>query len=60
MHFKIITVLAPAHVMMDPKILVLTYLLAVVFTIIVSLLVMLLMHRKLRKVDMVEALKGVE
>ena len=46
--------------MMDPKILVLTYLLAVVFTIIVSLLVMLLMHRKLRKVDMVEALKGVE
>ena len=60
MHFKIITVLAPAHVMMDPKILILTYLLAVVFTIIVSLLVMLLMHRKLRKVDMVEALKGVE
>ena len=60
MHFKIITVLAPAHVMMDPKILVLTYLLAVVFTIIVSLLVMLLMHRKLRKVDMIEALKGVE
>ncbi|MFP5527251.1 FtsX-like permease family protein [Peptococcus simiae] len=60
MHFNIITVLAPADVMMDPQILPTTFLLASLFTILVSLLVMVLMHQKLRKVDMVEALKGVE
>ncbi len=55
-----INVLAPPDFMMDPKVPLYAFGLAILFTLIVSLLVMVIMHNKLKRIDMVEALKGVE
>lgn len=57
---EIINVLAPPDFMMDPRIPIYAFVLSILFTLLVSLLVMIIMHNKLKHIDMVEALKGVE
>lgn len=60
LHSFIITMMAPSNVLMDPTVYLSSYVLSTVFTLAFSLAVMLIMHRKLGGVDMVEALKAVE
>ncbi len=60
LHGFIVTALAPASVLFDPAIKPASYILAAAFTFAFSLVVMLIMHRRLKRINMVEALKAVE
>ncbi|TLG74166.1 FtsX-like permease family protein [Culicoidibacter larvae] len=60
MHYFIITMLPPEAIMFSPPILMTNYIISALITFFFSLVVMVLIHRKLRKVDMIEALKSVE
>jgi len=60
LHNFIVTALPPASVLFDPAVKPNTYILAAAFTFAFSLVVMLIMHRKLKHINMVEALKAVE
>lgn len=60
LHHFVSRVLVVESMMFPPKILFSNYILSAAITIALSIIVMLLMHRKLKKVDMVEALKAVE
>ncbi len=57
---KIILDLAGRNMMFDSKPSYLTYIISTVLTLIIVICVMVLMHFRLKKVNMVEALKGVE
>lgn len=48
------------NMMMSPNIFLASYVYSIVLTIVFSMVVMLLMHRKLKKVDMIDALKSTE
>lgn len=60
LHTLIARAMAPASVMMVEYVLPQDYLFGLLFTLGASFAVMIVMHRKLQRVDMVEALKGVE
>jgi putative ABC transport system permease protein len=60
LHYFVISSLAPSNVLLDPAVLPATYLLSAAFTFGFSLIVMLIMHRRLTRLDMVSALKAVE
>lgn len=60
LHYFVSRVLVIESMMFPPRILLSNYLLSAAITIILSVIVMLLMHRKLKRVDMVEALKAIE
>lgn len=60
LHWFIINALVPENIMMSPRVLLSNYIVSAVITLVLSIIVMFLMHRKLRKVDMVEALKAIE
>ena len=60
LHWFIINALVPENIMMSPRVLLSNYLVSALITLVLSIIVMFLMHRKLRKVDMVEALKAIE
>ena len=57
---KIILDLAGRNMMFDSKPSYLTYVISTALTLIIVICVMILMHFRLKKVNMVEALKGVE
>lgn len=57
---KIILDLAGRNMMFDSKPSYLTYIISTALTLIIVICVMILMHFRLKKVNMVEALKGVE
>ncbi len=57
---KIILDLAGRNMMFDSKPSYLTYIISTVLTLIIVICVIILMHFRLKKVNMVEALKGVE
>jgi len=59
-HGFIVTALSPSYVMLDPAVRISTYVLSAAFTVSFSLMVMVIMHIRLKKVDMVESLKAVE
>lgn len=59
-HWFIITIIVPDSVMMSPKTLWTNYILSAAITLALSFMVMILMHRKLKRVNMVEALKAIE
>jgi Chromosome segregation ATPases len=56
----LIFTMAPRPVYFDPELGFINYLYAAIITIIISLGVMAIIHNKLRKVNMIEALKAVE
>ncbi|MCB8818235.1 ABC transporter permease [Desulfosporosinus shakirovi] len=60
LHGFIVTTLPPENVLMDPAVKLTSYILAAGFTLAFSLVVMLIMHRRLKGINMVEALKAVE
>ncbi|MDY3051887.1 MAG: FtsX-like permease family protein [Ndongobacter sp.] len=60
MHLAICVALSPSAIMLDPELRILSYVISAVVTGAFSLLVMFLVHRRLKHVDMVEALKAVE
>ncbi len=60
LHGFIVTTLPPESVLMDPAVKLTSYILAAGFTLAFSLVVMLIMHRRLKGINMVEALKAVE
>ncbi|NCA99563.1 MAG: ABC transporter permease, partial [Clostridia bacterium] len=60
LHYFVISSMAPSNVLLDPYVWLTTYALAAAFTFAFSLVVMLIMHNHLKRVDMVSALKAVE
>ncbi|PKM76024.1 MAG: hypothetical protein CVU90_14610 [Firmicutes bacterium HGW-Firmicutes-15] len=60
LHGFIVTALAPPSVLFDPTVKPASYILAATFTFAFSLVVMLIMHQRLKRINMVEALKAVE
>ncbi|MDO5017740.1 MAG: FtsX-like permease family protein [Lagierella massiliensis] len=60
MHLIIIKRLIPDNAMLDPGLRLTNFLISGLITIGFALVVMIVIHRKLKKVDMVEALKAVE
>lgn len=60
MHLAICVALSPSAIMLDPELRILSYVISAGVTGAFSLLVMFLIHRRLKCVDMVEALKAVE
>lgn len=60
MYLKIILELAGRDMMFSSKVPLVVYLLASSITILITVVVMIVMHKKLKKVNMVEALKAIE
>ena len=60
LHLLVIRVVVPDFAMLDPSLGLLNYLLPAVITVVISVLLMGYFHRKLKTIDMVEALKSVE
>ena len=60
MYLKIILELAGRDMMFSSKVPLVVYLLASSITILITIIVMIVMHKKLKKVNMVEALKAIE
>ena len=60
MYLKIILELAGRDMMFSSKVPLVVYLLASSITILITIVVMIVMHKKLKKVNMVEALKAIE
>ena len=60
MYLKIILELAGRDMMFSSKVPLVVYLLASGITILITIVVMIVMHKKLKKVNMVEALKAIE
>lgn len=60
MYLKIILELAGRDMMFSSKVPLVVYLLASGITILITIVVMTVMHKKLKKVNMVEALKAIE
>ncbi|MDO5716099.1 MAG: ABC transporter permease, partial [Tissierellia bacterium] len=58
MHWTILSILIPESLMLDPEIYLSTYILSFVITIVFLFIVMIIVHIKLRNIDMVGALKG--
>ena len=60
LHGFIVTSLPPANILFDPAIKPLSYILAAAFTLAFSLIIMLIVHQRVKRINMVEALKAVE
>ena len=60
MYLKIILELAGRDMMFSSKVPLVVYLLASGITALITIVVMIIMHKKLKKVNMVEALKAIE
>ena len=60
MHKIIIERLIPDSAMLDPKLQISNFLLSGAITLVFAIVVMFVIHNKLKKVDMVEALKAIE
>lgn len=60
MYLKIILELAGRDMMFSSKVPLVVYLLASGITILITIVVMIVMHKKLKEVNMVEALKAIE
>ena len=60
LHLMVIRVVVPDFAMLDPKLGPINYLLPAVITVAISVLLMGYFHKKLKTIDMVEALKSVE
>ena len=60
MYLKIILELAGRDMMFSSKVPLVVYLLASGITILITIVVMIVMHKKLKKINMVEALKAIE
>ncbi|MGY3817151.1 FtsX-like permease family protein [Gemella taiwanensis] len=60
MYLKIILELAGRDMMFSSKVPLVVYLLASGITVFITIVVMIVMHNKLKKVNMVEALKAIE
>lgn len=60
MYLKIILELAGRDMMFSSKVPLVVYLLASGITILITIVLMIVMHKKLKKVNMVEALKAIE
>lgn len=60
MYLKIILELAGRDMVFSSKVPLVVYLLASGITILITIVVMIVMHKKLKKVNMVEALKAIE
>ena len=60
MHYIIINRLIPDEAMLDPQLYLLNYILSAVLTMVFAIAVMYVVHRKLKQINMVEALKAIE
>lgn len=60
LHQFIVRELPPSNVLLDPSIKGMTFILSTLFTIFFSMIVMLIVHYRLKGINMVEALKAVE
>ncbi len=58
LHYSITMALSPSNALVDPTLSPLSYLIGAAIVFIFSLIVMFIIHRQLKRVDMVEALKA--
>ncbi len=59
-HYMICMVLSPQGILIDPHLVLSAFLIGSAITMVFSIIVMLIIHRQLKEVDMVEALKADE
>lgn len=60
LHYNVLQVVVPDVAMLDPTLVMRSYFIASTITLIISLIIMMIFHKKLQKIDMVESLKGNE
>ncbi len=60
LHYGVLQVVPPDQAMLSPKLLVSSYIIASMITVIVSILIMVIFHEKLKNIDMIESLKSNE
>ena len=60
LHGFVITTAEADNMMLSPNIYIMSFIYSVILTIVFSLIVMFMMHRKLRKINMIDALKSNE
>lgn len=60
LHYGVLQVVVPDIAMLDPELEAWNYLVPMAMTLSISLVVMVLVHRRLKHIDMVEALKAIE
>lgn len=60
LHYNVLKVVVPDHAMLDPQLVLRDYLVPGIVTILVSLLVKFVVKRKMKNIDMIEALKANE
>ena len=60
LHYLVISVVTPPNVMLDPVLVFRGYLIATIITILITLTTRIIFYFKVKKINMVEALKAVE
>lgn len=60
LHYTMINIVAPDPIMLVPSLVWSVFGLSSLITVVFSVIVMFVMHRKLKNIDMIEALKSVE
>lgn len=60
LHYLVISVVTPPNVMLDPTLVFRSYLIATIITILITLITRIIFYFKVKKINMVEALKAVE
>ena len=60
LHYLVISVVTPPNVMLDPKLVLRSYIIATIITILITLTTRIIFYYKVKKINMVEALKAVE
>ena len=60
LHGFVITTAEADNMMLSPSIYAASFIYSIILTIVFSLIVMFMMHRKLKKVNMIDALKSNE
>lgn len=60
MHIAIVMALSPSSVLLDPQMMPLSYLYSALIVLAFTFIVMFIIDREIRKIDMVEALKSID
>lgn len=60
LHYGVLQVVVPYRAMLDPHLIISAYILSAIITIVVTIGIMVVFHKKLQKIDMVSALKAQE
>lgn len=60
LHYLVLQIVVPTEAMLDPKLTIDAFAKAIIITVVVNLIILIIFHKKLKKIDMVESLKSNE